>query len=62
MIPFTADSPAIDRVRSLLACHSGPWPAGSNGLSIRPYRVAYLSTMFRVDGADQPYLVILKHQ
>jgi thiamine kinase-like enzyme len=56
------ESSASNRVREFLDRRSGPWShAGAGRLSIAHYRSAYLSTMFRVDGDDEPYLVILKH-
>jgi hypothetical protein len=50
-----------DRIREYLAHTPGPWSAAELGrLTIRPCRSAYLSSMCRVDGAGEPYLVILK--
>ncbi len=62
MSPSGSQSPATEQIREFLAHQPGPWSSISPGrLTIRPYKNGYLSTMFRVDGADDPYLVILKH-
>jgi hypothetical protein len=62
MTPSTAQSSAPGRALDLLAQRAGPWSSTAQGrLTSREYRRAYLSTMYRVDGGEEPYLVIVKH-
>lgn len=51
----------LGRVREFLDQRDGPWSnVAPNDLRVSLYRSGYLSTMFRVDGAEEPYLVIIK--